>query len=67
MFFETVVPEGFPAAQMIIASCFIKIQNGLTFLLPAYTHVVTEKEVVKWVSVFFSCGEKYAVRFGSPT
>jgi len=33
-----------------INSCFIKIQNGLTFLVPAYTGC-PEKEAVKWMSV----------------
>jgi len=33
-----------------IISCFIKIQIGLTFLVPAYTGCA-KKEDVKWVSV----------------
>jgi len=36
-----------------IISCFIKIQNGFTFLVPAYPHC-PGKEVVKWVSVCLS-------------
>ena len=35
-----------------IISCFIKIQNGLNFLVPAYGGC-PEKEAVKWVPV---CG-----------
>jgi len=34
-----------------IISCFIKIQIGLTFLVPAYSGCLG-KEAVKWVSVY---------------
>jgi len=33
-----------------IISCFIKIQNGLTFLVPAYSGCLG-KEAIKWMSV----------------
>jgi len=36
-----------------INSCFIKIQNGLTFLLPAYPGCLG-KEAVKQVSVYYA-------------
>jgi len=29
-----------------IISCFIKVQDGLTFLVPAYTQVVLEKRLL---------------------
>ena len=34
-------------------SCFIKIQIGLTFLVPAYPGC-PGKEAIKWVSVLYS-------------
>ena len=36
-----------------VISCFIKIQNSLTFLVPAYP-VCPGKEAIKWVSVIWS-------------
>jgi len=54
-----------------IISCFIKIQNGLTFLVPAYTGC-SGKEAVKWVSGVCSvchwcqhactCGRIYGIK-----
>ena len=37
----------------LIISCFVKIQNGLAFLAPAYTGC-SGKEAVKWVSFSLS-------------
>jgi len=37
-----------------ITSCFIKIQTGLTFPVPAYPGC-PGKEAIKWVSVFSVC------------
>jgi len=44
-----------------IISCFIKIQNGLTFLVPVYPGC-PGKEVIKWVS-FYSCSNCFGLVF----
>jgi len=41
-----------------IMSCFIKIQTGLTFLVPAYTGF-RRKEVVKRVSCRITCVSRH--------
>jgi len=45
-----------------IISCFIKFQNGFTFLMPAYT-CYPGKEDVKW-EFCFVCSEREKITFG---
>ena len=44
-----------------IVSCFIKIQNGFTFLVPACSGF-PQKEAVKWVSVCLKGGQFACVK-----